>query len=80
MCESHKAVIWMEVTNSRFVRVCGVRVSRGESTVTAPLEIMPANGRSDDNCRNAEDHLLRVRTNAASAIAAPAQGRFVRDV
>lgn len=54
-------------SNGRCVRVCCVRPGCSEGTVSVPVKTMPANDGSD-SCCNAEYHLPRVQTNAASAI------------
>lgn len=69
----------VKVISRKSSKVCvfRARLYRGERTVSVPVETMPTNDRSDDNARNAGRQLLRLRTNAASALAAAAQGRFV---
>lgn len=65
------SALWPKINVGK-VRVFHVLLGHSENTVSVPVETMAANDRSDDNCCNAEHHLLRVRKNAASAIAAPA--------
>tara|TARA_B110000483_G_scaffold159715_1_gene189478 strand:- start:705 stop:887 length:183 start_codon:yes stop_codon:yes gene_type:complete len=46
------------LAKGRLVRVFRACLGRSESTLLVPLGTMSANGRAEDNCRNAEHHLL----------------------
>ena len=61
----------------RYFRIFRARLNHSEKTVPVPVETKAANDRSYDSCRITEHNLLQVRVNAAPAIAAIAQGRFV---
>lgn len=66
--------------NGKFVRVSKVDQQSSERTVLVSAKSSPANDRFGDSRFIAAMSALRMRANAASAIAAPAKGGKVRAV
>jgi len=79
MCwHTYRRYLHWQMSNGWFVRISKVDQQSRERTVLVSAKSSPANDRFGDSRFIAAMSALRMRANAASAIAAPAKGDKVR--